>query len=169
MQTNNNNKNLLHKYSSLLRLNSNGVPLGSILGLLLFLIYINGFLHHFLGINFFLYADNTNILFLDKEEMKLQQKITLVMKQLESWFSINDLTINIDKICATSFHPYQKYQPIKPLITLKNNIIVYKTELKFLGLNITETLTWQAQIHSLSTSLCKSYYLIKSLKYINEY
>jgi len=135
----------------------------------LFLIYINDVPHHFQGINFVLYADNTNILFVDKEEMKLQQKITLVMKQLEFWFSTNDLTVNIDRTCAISFHPYKKYQPIKPLITLKNNIIVYKTELTFLGLRITETLTWQAQIQSLSTSLCKSYHMIKSLKKYHEY
>ena len=35
-QTNNNNKKVLHKYSSLLRLNSNGIPQGSILGLFCF-------------------------------------------------------------------------------------------------------------------------------------
>jgi len=62
-----------------------------------------------------------------------------------------------------SFHPYQKHQPTKPLIRLKNNIIGYKTEQKFLGINVTETLTWQIHIQSVHTSLCKSYYMIKSL------
>ena len=90
----------------------------------------------------------------------LQHKITSVMKHLEIWFSINDLIVNIDKTCAISFHPYQKQQPTKPLIRLKNNIIGYKTELKFLGLRVTETLTWQTHIQSLSASLCKSYCMI---------
>ena len=40
-----------------------------------------------------------------------------------------------------SFHPHQKHRPTKPLIRLKDNIIGYKTELKFLGLIVTETLT----------------------------
>jgi hypothetical protein len=56
------------------------------------------------------------------------------------------------------------YHPTKPHITFKNNVIAYSSELKFLGLCITETLTWQAQIHSLCTILSRSYYMIKSLK-----
>ena len=104
-----------------------------------------------------MYADDTNILVVDKEEAALQHKITLVMRQLEIWLSKNDLIVNIDKTCAISFHPYQKYHPTKPHITFKNNEIVYKSELKFLGLSITETLTWHAQIHSLSSSLSRSY------------
>jgi hypothetical protein len=62
--------------------------------------------------NFVLYADDTNIL-VDKDEMALQHKITLVMRQLELWLSNNDLIVNIDKTCVISFHPYQ--QKITPL------------------------------------------------------
>ena len=159
-------KGVLYKYSSSLRVNLNGVPQGSILGPLLFLIYINDLPYNLQGTKFVLYADDTNILIVDKEEEMLQQKITSVMKHMEKWFSDSDLIVNIDKTCAISFHHYQNHQPIKPSIKLQNKIIGYKTELKFLGLNVTETLTWQTQIQSLSTSLCKSYYMIKSLKNI---
>jgi hypothetical protein len=86
------------------------------------------------------------------------------MRQLELWLNNNDLIVNIDKTCAKSFHPYQKNHPTKPHITFKNNVIAYSSDLKFLGLCITETLTWQAQIHSLRTILSRSYYMIKSLK-----
>ena len=85
------------------------------------------------------------------------------MKLLEIWFSQNDLIVNIGKTCAISFHPYQQHQPTKPLIKFTKNTIGYKTELQFLGLSVTETLTWQIHIQSLRTSLCKSYYMIKSL------
>jgi hypothetical protein len=67
-------------------------------------------------------------------------------------------------LSASCLYNSKKNQPVKPHITFKNNVIAYNSELKFLGLCITETLTWQAQIHSLCTILSWSYYMIKSLK-----
>jgi len=78
------------------------------------------------------------------------------MRQLEIWLGKNDLIVNIDKTCAISFHPHQNNHPSRPRITFKNNEIAYSSELKFLGLFITETLAWHAQIHSLCASLSKS-------------
>ena len=112
-----NNKKELYEHSSSLRKNLNGVPQGSILGPLLFLIYID-LPYCFQGTKFVLYADDTNILIVDKEEKILKHKITSVMKHLEMWFSQNDLIVNIDKTCVISFHPHQKHQPTKPLIRL---------------------------------------------------
>jgi hypothetical protein len=91
-----------------------------------------------------LYADETNILIVEKEEEALQHKVTLVMRQLESWFEKNDLIVNIKKTCAISFHPRQNNYPTRPHITFKNNEITYRSEMKFLGLLITENLTLQA-------------------------
>jgi len=133
-----NNKKVLHKHSSSLRMNLNGVPQGSILGPLLLLIYINNLPYHFQGTNFVLYADDTNILIIDKEEEMLQHKITSVMKHLEIWFSINDLIVNIENM-RDIISSILKTTAYKTFIMLKNNIIGYKTELKFLGLRVTET------------------------------
>ena len=78
---------------------------------------------HLQGVNFVLYADDTNILVVGKEEEALQHKVTLVMQQLELWFDKNDLIVNIDKTCAISFHPHQNSHPTRPHITFKNNEI----------------------------------------------
>jgi hypothetical protein len=48
-------------------------------------------------------ADETNVLIVDKNEEALQNKLSLVMKQLENWFLKNDLIINITKRVVMSF------------------------------------------------------------------
>ena len=70
---------ILNKYSSSFRVNLHGVPQGSILGPLLFLLYINDLCQIFQGVNFVLYADVSNILVVHKEEEVLQHKMTFFM------------------------------------------------------------------------------------------
>jgi hypothetical protein len=44
-----------------------------------------------------LFADDINILVIDKDKDAVQQKINKVRKQLETWFQVNNLLINIKK------------------------------------------------------------------------
>jgi hypothetical protein len=88
------------------------------------------------------------------------------MKQLENWFLRNDLIINTTKTAATSFHLCRSKPPIKPHILLRNTEIDYKPEVNFLGMSITENLSWHAHICSLCHSLSKTFFIItcKSVK-----
>ena len=131
---------------------------------LLFILYINDLPQILQGVNFVLYADDTNILVVDKEEETLQQKVTLVMQWLELWFKKNDLIVNIDKTCAISFHANQRKYFTRPCIKFHEKEITYNSEIKFLGLNITENLAWQAHIDTVGASLSQIYYMIKYLR-----
>jgi len=62
----------------------NEVPKGSILGPLLFLLYITAIPLSILGVKLVLFADDTNILIVDKNEDALHQKILHVMKELDT-------------------------------------------------------------------------------------
>jgi hypothetical protein len=63
-----------------------------------------------------------------------------IMEELEIWFYNNNLMIKTGKTIAMSFHTKQKRYPLRPQVIFKNMDIAYKSELKFLGIYITENL-----------------------------
>jgi hypothetical protein len=110
-----------------------------------------------------LYAD-INILVVDKDENMLTCKIAYLMSNLEAWFNNNKLILSIRKLCALSFHPRQQEVVCKPSIFYNGAEISYKSRVKFLGINITESLNWHTHINSLCSTLSKVYFIIKTLK-----
>jgi hypothetical protein len=51
-----------------------------------------------------LYADDINVLVLDRDLGSLELKIKLVLKQIETWFSENELIVNTDRTRAMLFY-----------------------------------------------------------------
>jgi hypothetical protein len=142
-----------NKYLSSLRKNSSGVPQGCILGPIPFQLYINDLPKYVQDVQMVLYSDNINILVVDKDENTLTCKIAYLMNHLKAWFNNSVLILNIRKSCALSFHPRQRELVCKPSIFYNGADISYKTVVKFLGINITESLKWHTHINSLCSSL----------------
>ncbi|PNF29254.1 hypothetical protein B7P43_G10478, partial [Cryptotermes secundus] len=162
--TSNDNKYRKKRYNSSFKNVKFGIPQGSILGPLLFLLYINDLPYHIFDGEVVLFADDTNILVTDKNINILQDKIGEVMIQLESWFSKNNLIINTEKTKAMLFQLNKSYYMSEPVITFKNMKISYTSQFKFLGVNISNNLKWSSHIQSLCLKLNKVCYIIKSLK-----
>jgi len=76
-----------------------GVPQGSVLSSLLFLLYIN---NH--DANSVMFANDINVLITDSDERSLLTKIDWVVAELETWFNRNDLVINAGKPGVMLFH-----------------------------------------------------------------
>jgi hypothetical protein len=93
-----------------------------------------------------------------------QCKIINIMKELEIWFLKNNLIINTEKTFAMSFHSKQLRVLLRPKIVFKNTEIAYQSELKFLGINMTENLKWCAHARFFKAKLCKAVYMVKTLK-----
>jgi hypothetical protein len=66
-----------------------------------------------------LYADDTNVLVLDKDFKSPELKITLVLKQMETWFSENELAVNTEKTSAMLFHPCLQGYIKNPIIKIQ--------------------------------------------------
>ena len=87
-----------------------GVPQGSILGPLLFLIYVNDLCYVSKALDFILFADDTNIFFSHKNLNILEKTLNEELPKLTDWCLANKLSINFKKSNFMIFKSKQKRQ-----------------------------------------------------------
>lgn len=92
------------QYTSIVNTNSEelpitcGVPQGSVLGPLLFLLYINGFSNCTKSLVLPLFADDSNLFFSHKNLISLDLIINTELSYVKNWLNTNKLSLNINKL-----------------------------------------------------------------------
>jgi len=130
-----------------------GVPQGSVLGPLLFLIYINDLSCSMNNAKTRLFADDTNLFFSDKCISKLQDEANIALIRLHEWFVANKLTLNIDKTCYSIFTNKKSISNVKVL--LNNNEIARVVVTKYLGMYLDEKLSWSHHVEYICNKLVR--------------
>jgi len=141
-----------------------GVPQGSILGLLLFLIYINELSRSISNLaNTVLFADDMSIIISNSNQDEFKTNINSVMNEIKNWFQSKLLTLNCNKTHFLQFLTKNKKEvPIQ--IMSSNSLITNLNSTKFLGLTIDSTLSWKDHVVELTTNLNKACFAIRTIK-----
>lgn len=127
-----------------------GVPQGSILGPLLFIIYVND-LPQNINSEVFIYADDTSLLMKGAKNEIVSARQT-VLESVETWFAVNKLKINNDKNQSLTFSTTKGEE---------------KEVINLLGLKVDSGLGWSEHIQSLCGTLSRALYAIRKIKNVS--
>ena len=144
---------------------SYGAPQGSVLGPLLFLMYINDLNSAIKFSCICHFADDTNILYRHQSLRKINQRINFDLKNIVEWLRANRIALNTSKTEIVLFRTPRKPITRKMNFRISGQKIKLKSSAKYVGLIIDEFLNWKTHYTILRSKLERSIGLLAKLRY----
>ena len=149
-----------------------GLPQGSILGPLLFILYINDIANALPMVNVLSFADDTTLYLSHTDVNSLFANANVHMKNLHKWLCINMLCLNTDKTKYIIICPRQrKYDTANQHLNINGHEIAQikgngrEKSIQFLGIHIDEHLTWKFHIQHIHTKISRTLFAINKAKH----
>lgn len=144
---------------------SMGVPQGSVLGPVLFILYVNDLVGSLgIGAAATLYADDTSVI-ISGNKQQLEERCQSSLDNLQNWFSYNHLSLNSKKTEFLHFHSVNSHTE-EVSVKINDHLIKKNNTAKFLGVMLDSQLHWKDHCCHLSRKLNSMCYLFRNLRCI---
>jgi hypothetical protein len=140
-----------------------GVPQGSILGPVLFLIYVNETKSSLTHGNIIQYADDTTLSFSSNDSSQLEIQIHENLNNCVQFFNEHNLITNFEKSTYINFSTLVKSHLDLPTVMIDNFILKEVKSTKFLGLIVDNKLKWTDHINYISSKISKNIYILRNI------
>ena len=142
-----------------------GVPQGSVLGPLLFLLYINDLHACIKTSETYHFADDTHLLNFSKTVWSLCGRVNADLRVLVSWLNANKISLNASKTEFVIFRSPWKPLDCIPRLKLSGKILTASKSVKYLGVHLDEHLSWRTHIASIATKLRRANGALSKLRH----
>ena len=155
-----------------------GVPQGSILGPLLFLLYINDIVMSSPVFKFILFADDTSLFYSHKNKHDAVDILNSELSKISQWLAANKLSLNVSKskLLVFSNKKPNKNKPANNHNISDDDVDVFKLSLngeplkeaewaKYLGVLLDNKISWKNQINAIKLKLSKGIGLLAKIRH----
>ena len=142
-----------------------GVPQGSVLGPLLFLIYINDLHNAIIYSKTCHFADDTAILYANHSLKQLQKHVNIDLKHLCHWLKANKISLNAGKTELMIFRNTHKLIDYDLKIKINGKIIIPSSKIKYLGVILDPHLNGSAHVNYIAPKLNRAVGMLSKLRH----